>query len=445
MRIDIVPGQLSARVVTHEIPSRHGPMACWSYVSDGLSAHDHAEVVFTLRRDPAEPAAGHPEDPLQLFATIHELAAGGQRVAAGGVTEFGARRFFDHHLLYVAAQPLPGVALPSPCLAALLITDDELRAVRAFGPSRVLARLGQATSHYPCPPWSDRRRRGLTLERTFETSVLSKIPRIGLPGAHVGLADHRITLSALRGEQALWQDRLAQLPDRAPIAILTAIDPGANGCLTWVPGQTGPEAIIPPGSDGSRVCGCFLAFVPEQPGVGGKILEDGFAMELTGDAWQSIRGALRDGRELALAATGDAMAFALTWRDPPEAGTVAVAGAGIAAPPGALVLGPVRLLTPEDQFVERTSAEELGQFCRELQRCADRVLAGHDSQLELRLQVICRPRSHRVGISHRGELADAALDALIDALEQLPSLRVRSEVSFELELTRSAGPRTRPM
>jgi hypothetical protein len=60
------------------------------------------------------------------------------------VTEFGERRFFDHHVLYVAAQPLPGVALPSPCLAGLLITDDELRAVRTFGPSRLLARLGQA-------------------------------------------------------------------------------------------------------------------------------------------------------------------------------------------------------------------------------------------------------------------------------------------------------------
>src|ERR1043166_3087146 len=175
MRVEIIPGKLTVRVETHEIPSRHGAMACWSYVTDGLAAFDQTEIVFTLRRDPGDPPAG-PEEPMQLFATIAELAASGQRVTAGGVTEFGERRFFDHHVLYVAAQPLPGVALPSPCLAGLLITDDELRAVRTFGPSRVLARLGQATSHYPFPAWSDRRRRGLTLERTFEASLLPQGP-----------------------------------------------------------------------------------------------------------------------------------------------------------------------------------------------------------------------------------------------------------------------------
>ena len=443
VRVDIVPEKLSVRVEAHEIPSRHGPMACWSYVSDGLTAHGQIEIVFTLRRDPAESDSAFPADPMELLATIHGLAESGQRVTAGGVTEFGERRFFDHHVLYVAAQPLPGVALPSPCLAGLLITDDELRAVRTFGPSRLLARLGQATSHYPFPAWSDRRRRGLTLERTFEASVLSKISRMAFHNVHVGVIDNRVTLSALRGEQALWQERLAQLPAHAPVALLTAIDPSANGCLTWVPGQTGPEAIIPPGSDGSRVCGCFVAFVPGQSGNGGKILEDGLAMELTAEAWQSIRRALVDGSPLAIPATGDAMPFALIWRDRDQVGPAA--GTGYAArPTGRLALGPVKLVTSEEQFTQRASAEELGVFCREIQRCAERVLAGHDAQLELRLQVICRPRSHRVGVSHRGEITEATLDALIEALEQLPALRVKSEVTFEIELTMSAGPRTLP-
>jgi hypothetical protein len=45
-----------------------------------------------------------------------------------------------------------GVPLPPSCLAALLITTDELRAVREFGTTRVLARLGQASGYYPFPP-----------------------------------------------------------------------------------------------------------------------------------------------------------------------------------------------------------------------------------------------------------------------------------------------------
>src|SRR5262245_1508739 len=146
VRVDVIPEKLSMRVEAHEIPSRHGPMACWSYVSDGLTALGQTEIVFTLRQDPAESSDTAPDDPLQLFATVHRLAESGQLVEAGGVTEFGEQRFFDHHLLYVPAQPLPGVALPAPCLSALLVTDDELRAVRMFGPARVLARMGQATS-----------------------------------------------------------------------------------------------------------------------------------------------------------------------------------------------------------------------------------------------------------------------------------------------------------
>lgn len=456
VRIEIVPGVLSVQVHVHDIASQHGPIACWSYVTDGLAAHRQAEIAFTLRREPHEPSDGFPEDPLRLFATIHEHAEAGERIGAGAAIELGDAMFLGHHVLYVTAPPLPGVALPSPCLTALLITGDELRAVRTFGAARVLARMGQASSHFPFPPWSDRRRRGLALARTFEASVLSKLPRASSQNLHVGVTGHRITLGALRAEQPLWRDRLASVPDDAPLALLTAIDPDADGCLTWVPGQSGPEALLPPGSAGARVCGCFLVIVADQPANGGKILEDGFAMELTGAAWQALRRALSEGSELSIPATGGGMSFALTWR---EDGRASPAGAGVPvapsgrsahAPPtstaarlaGRLALGPVHLLTAQDEFAARASAEELGRFCRELHRCADRVLADHDGQLELRLQVICRPRSHRVGLSHRGEVSEQTLDRLIDALEQVPALPVRAEVRFELELTMSAvGPR----
>jgi hypothetical protein len=481
VRVEILPGQLSAAVYTHAIESQQGTIACWSYVTEGLAAHGQAELVFTLRRDPGEAPEGFPAEPLRLFATLHELAVRGQRVGPGGLTEFGERRFFEHHLLYAVAQPMAGVALPVPCLAALLVTPDELRGVRTFGPSRVLARMGQATQFYPFPPWSDRRRAGLALARTFELSLLSQISRAMAQGLHVGLVDDRIVMSALRSEQGLWRERLAQLPETAPLALLTAIDPAASGCLTWVPGQNGPEAIVPPGSDGKRVCGCFVVFVSEQPENGGRIIEDGFAMQLTREAWQSVRRALCEGEELSIAATAG-MPFALTWRDPvaprpaeivgpvaggdadaaaqgahrrvgaevrdaarPSAGAGASA-AGAASPGGGgtLALGPVRLLVPDAEFAARASADDLAAFCREIQRCAERVLAGHDGSLSLRLQVICRPRSHRVGLSHKGDVTEQTLDRLIDALEQLAPLPVRGEVGFELELILAPGPRDFP-
>jgi hypothetical protein len=444
--VEIVPGRLSARVYTHDIATQQARIPCWSYVTDGLAAHDQAEIVFTLRREPGEEIERFPDPPFRLFAAIHELAERGQRVTAGGQTEFGDARFFERHVLYAPAQSLSGVPLPPGCLTALLVTPDELRAVRTFGSTRVLARMGQAATHYPFPPWADRRRRGLTMDRTFETSALARLPRASAQDVRATLHGDRIVVSALRSEQPSWQHRLAQLPDRVPIALLTALDPTANGCLVWVPGQKEPEAIVPTGSDASRVCGCFLALLEDQPVNGGKILEDGFAMQLTGEAWQALRRALIDGEELAIPAT-DAMSFALTWRDD-EAGTgegswPADAEPAPAGRPGAVALGPLRLLTSEAELADKTSAEQLGAFCRDLQCCVERLLAGRDEPLELLLQVICRPRSHRIGLSHKGDASEALLDALIDALEQVPALPVRGEVSFELALSVAVGPRAR--
>jgi len=325
--VEIISGKLFARIYVHEIDSQQGAIPCWSYVTDGLTGQQQAELVFTLRRDPGEPSDGFPPDPLQLFATFYQLAEQGKRVTPGSFTQFGDRNFFGHHLVYARAEPLAGVTLPPDCLAALLVTADELRAVREFGCTRVLARLGQASTYYPFPPWADRRRRGLSLERTFANSLLSKIPRASTQGVSVGVTDNRIIVSALRSEQPSWRERLAQLPENVPFALLTALDPTANGCLVWVPGQKGPEAIIPPGSDGSRLCGCFIIFLADQPVNGGKLLEDGFAMELTREAWQAICRALVEGQELSIPATvpatgsatvpatGGGMSFALTWRD----------------------------------------------------------------------------------------------------------------------------------
>jgi hypothetical protein len=457
VRVELIAGKLAAQVTQHEIKSPQGAISCWSYVTEGLIAQHQAELVFTLRRDPGEPS--FPQDPLQLFVTVYHLAERGQRVVSGSITQFGERRFFGQHLVYVGAQPMAGVSLPPSCLAAVLVSDDELRAARELGSTRVLARMGQASSHYPFPPWADRRRRGLSLERTFEATLLSKIHRASAHGLHVGMIDDRIVVTALRSEQPAWHDRLAQLPDGAPFAFLTSLDPAANGCLVWVPGQTQPEAITPPGSDGSRVCGCFLVIIAGQPNNGGKILEDGFAMELTGDAWQAIRRALVDGKALSIPASGPAssglMPLVLAWRDEvhvspidgrghtAEGGSTSDApGAAGDAPltDGRVAIGQLRLVTSQDELAARTTANDLAVFCRELQRCTARVLGDRGGQLALRLQVTCTAQGHQLVLARQGEASDQTLQALVDALQAVPTLPLGfGEVRFELDLMVAAA------
>jgi hypothetical protein len=452
VELEVVTGKLSARVYLHDIESQSGPIACWSYVSHGLAALEQAEIVFTLRRDPDEPSDGFPQDPLHLLATIYQLADDGQRVGPGAVTRFGAQSFLGHHLLYVEAQPLDRVPLPPSCLAALLITTDELRAVREFGSTRVLARMGQASSHYPFPPWVDRRRPGLSLARTFEHSLLSKLPCVAVPDVRVGVESNQIMVSALRGAQPPWQDRLAGLSDDVPLALLTARDPTANGCLVWVPGQSGPAAITPPGSDGSRLCGCFVVLLPEQPENGGRILEDGFVMELIADSWKAVRDALIEGRDVGIPAVGTGMSFALTWRDqeyvsPVDGRTYQAEGGwdayGPTTPEGApatneVTIKQVRLLMAVDEVGARTSAEELAAFCREVERCAQRAIGDRAVAAELVIRMRCTPEGHDVDLSDRAELPQPVMHAFFEAVKQLPRLPVQDgEVSFEIELRRS--------
>jgi len=365
--VEIIPGELSARVYLHEIRATGGPIPCWSYVSDGLRAHQHREVVFTLRRARDEADAAFPEDPLQLFGTLYRLAAQGQRVAVGGCTELGARRFFAHHLLYADAQPLDGVTLPPACLSALLINDDELRAVRTFGCTRVLARMGHAANHYPFPSWSERGRRGVALASTFEQSLLAKIA-IRISGRIVvSLHSNRVTLGIQRELHAKLQGAQPELPD-APTGFLALRDPAANACLVWEPGQDEPSAISPAGSDGSRVAGAYAIVLGAQPHNGGKLFEDGFAIELTDASWAAFRRALLGGTDLVIAATAGGMDFALTWRDdiyadaPPRSEPIPALHAADRGPPPALpkeLDHEIVLLMPQDELGARVQADAL--------------------------------------------------------------------------------------
>jgi hypothetical protein len=456
VELEVVTGKLWVGVYLHAIESQHGPIGCWSYVTRGLTALEQREIVFTLRRDPDETSDGLPQDPLQLFATLYALADDGQRVGPGDVTGFSGRTFLGHHLLYVEAQPLDGVALPPSCLAALLITSDELRAVAEFGSTRVLARMGQASGHYPFPPWADRRRPGLSLTETFEHSLLSKqIPRVACPDVRVGVESNQIVVSALSGAQPPWRDRLGDLPDDVPLALLTALDPTANGCLVWAPPQSTPEAITPPASDGSRLCGCFVTLLPEQPENNGQMMEDGFVMELTADSWEEVRSALVEGRDVSIPAAGDGMSFALSWRDHDYVS--AVDGHSYRAEGGWDTYQPttpevvpatstvrietVGLLTPQHELAARSSADDLVAFCQEVARCAQRTIGDREIAAELVIRMRCTPEGHDVDLSSRGEVAQPVTQAFyaaafVEAVKQLPGLPVKDgEVSFEIDLT----------
>ncbi len=328
-RIEIIPGKLAAHVHAHQLDTARGPVPCWTYVTEGLAecraeargeppaAPRHRELVFTLRREPGEPATAVPRAPLAFFATVFQLAFRGRGVDIGDITQTGGTKFFGGHAIYVETQPLPGVPLPPSSMTALVVTDLELRACRSFGFTRVLALLGETTGTYPFAPWSQRHRPDLVTPQFFAESLLTNLP-IAPTSPHLcaRLDGSRLLLTATRGP---WQQQVAKLPAGKPLAFTTGFDPAASGCLLWRPGQRQRTTRAVPLDDAldaalAGPCGTFLAISPGEPADSLAVVEDGFAAKLTAATWTSLHAALVAGQRFEQAVSGDAPALALEWR-----------------------------------------------------------------------------------------------------------------------------------
>jgi hypothetical protein len=341
-QVEVAPGKVAARIFVHDIDARDGPIPCWTYVSQGLSAWQQSELVFTLRRRADETLDSFPREPLLLFREVYEAAVQGTQVEAGDRSACDGRDLFGFRgLVFVPAQALAGVEAPAGALAAIPLTGPEIAVANGAGSTRVLARLGQTYWHYPCPPWADRDRTSVVSIGALEQSLLAHCPRLHLPRASVSLFSppansslrhvqagrevaapflgNEITLLIPQRDLSALRDRFANLPDDAPLALLTSADPDANACCVWQPGQTRPEAIAPANGDVTRHTGCFLTFLPKQAENTGQICEDGFVIRLTEGSWYVVRQALTTGRDVCVpAASVQGISFTLHWTQPKE-------------------------------------------------------------------------------------------------------------------------------
>ena len=171
----------------------------------------------------------------------------------------------------------------------------------SFDVTRVMARLGFASRHYPCPTWSSRRRPGIVFERMESETVLRNVSRRHISGARVVQEDSRAKIRCTRRASTELAQNLRDLQAEECLALLADLDPSANGCFVWEPGQSGPGAITPPQSDGARLSACFALFVPRQPEDETRLIEDGVGFLLTAVSWSRANQALLTGENLILA------------------------------------------------------------------------------------------------------------------------------------------------
>ena len=304
-RVRLLPSGPAARIFAHSISVSGDVVHLWSYVSDGLGVFGQREVAFSLVRSPEATPAEAPPDPVDLLRTIAMLAKEGRAVGDGGITELDpSRAFLGREALrgftYQAAWPLAGAELPPGCLSAVALVGHEMDTVKSFGALRVLARIGRAHRFFPTAPWCDPARCPAMPVET--QTVLAGVARGQFSDVTVAHHKNQIVLRLPHGARSALAAAGDGLPRQVPLALLTVLDPQADSCLVWTPGQRGPEAISSAGTRASRTSGCFALLVPGQPADGGQVFEDGFALMLTDASSALIRDAFAAGTDLTIRA-----------------------------------------------------------------------------------------------------------------------------------------------
>lgn len=473
--VDVLEGKLRVRIFSHVITSQDGPVPCWTYVSDGLLAHGQKEIALTVKREPGEAERDFPTAPLDLYRSLHGHASRGNVVREGDASQLnpgqpGLLRADFHAVLYTPSQALEGVSSPGPYLTALLITAPELAVAQRLGHLRLMALLGQRYRFYPTAPWADRKRPEITRPEAMASSIIARMPVLHLAGASA-----RLEPGAAAGDAAVAPDGkvVLRLGKEAANDLLEAIgqrgaesaftlsmdlDPEADACLVWSPGQQALSAISMPGGTSARISGNVLLIAPAGEDDGVKLIEDGFGLLLTPASWARLRTALAAHEPLTLPGTGDLLAFTLAWVE--EAYQNPIDGRTYVASEGWRTYFPssgpdagdarvvrstgIRLLTAEKEIGVRVEVKALTDYIKKIDELLQAELGGDDAGAGYDVLVqldLSPPQDAKTRLAARpSETAPPELAAVATQLQAIPGPPIRSgTVSLQLEYTVRGG------
>lgn len=320
-RFELIEGSLFAGINLHEVNLGNSQFSCWSYLSDGLSKYGQKEMSFLVKIAAGKEDDEYPLAPLGFLYTVKDYASKGQFVDDWDITEFGNTGFIAPQfraLAYLPPESISAFENTNQLITGVPITDEELNIVKTYGMTRLIGLLGQAFSHYPCPPWVDLERKSVVTAATLQAmqqSIVAKLPHLRVPGVTVSLTENDIVLRVQPRARGFLEQQLKQIPDSFPIVLRADLDRHANGLLVWQSAndQQAPSAITPPGSDGSRISGAFIIFIPEQDETEGQVLEDGFVLRVKNDVWQILRKHLFNGTNVRIMADTAGMNLVLEW------------------------------------------------------------------------------------------------------------------------------------
>ena len=455
--LEVIPRKLRVKIFLHDILNGGETIPCWSYVTDGLVAQHQKEIIFTVRRENGQRPEDYPRAFFELFEIIFHLSEKGQLVDVGGRSLFSEAGFQGNKDIrgigYMEPRGFLGVETGGvPLLAAILLMGDEAQIAWDVGLTRVTALIGMKYRFYPCPTWSELKREAVASLHDMDKSRLGRITRIGIRGSYYEEQNH-IFLSIFPSSGSRIREFLCQRPPTEGLALCTEPDYRANACLVWRPGQDQPMAITPPGSNGSRKTGAFLAFVPKQEANEVQMVEDGFFFLLTDTDWQKIREALVSGSDIFIPPGGrDGASISIEWEkekgyvSPIEGETYFAERWTTYQPEGnsreakqrvAVSSSRIILLTTEHELAARTTAEGLGEYINRIEDAVDALFTPQSqrTRCELTIQLALTQDGHKVRYVAVPDLSADMEGDLSNRLENVPAPKVGGPVKLELILT----------
>ncbi|MCB9587658.1 MAG: hypothetical protein H6718_19805 [Polyangiaceae bacterium] len=277
-------------------------------ISQGLAEYGQREIAFAVKLRPSEAVEAVTAELHQLLDAVESLAAQGKLVEAGGFSEFGRPGFLNSSiqgLVYASAQGL-APEFPNDALLGVFLHSAEVQVAKSTCALRLLSRLGQASSHFPFPPTTDRDRPGVAVEGD-EESLLAMVAKLSLNGACLSMSQGSVRLRCNASARQQLARAFVDLPPDAAFALVTEPDPEADGRLVWYPGQTAPAAITPPNGSGQRLTGCMLLVARGATEDTVRLQEDGFALVVRDATWAQLSNALVSGSTWHLPSAGNSL------------------------------------------------------------------------------------------------------------------------------------------
>ncbi len=317
--IELVPEILRANIVVNNFVIADENVTCWTYSSAGLTKAGQKELLVSIQKQSNAAISEFPQAPLEFFKTVLQHSARNEFIDIGSISDFGDPGFLSSTFkgaAYVRSQSLGDWFPPDNSLATLLLTAEELEASQFAGLTRVLALLGKATLHFPCPVWNDLSRQSVVtpeMLKLMTESFLAQMPRILIRDSGVSSAEKVIDLQLPLSARHYF-NQLSEIDKETPILLLTDLDERADAMLVWQEDKkAAPLAISAPGTSGTRIAGSFLCIAPFQDFDHGMIIEDGFALSLRESTWEELRHSLVNGTPFYLPRQGDGYDFRLSW------------------------------------------------------------------------------------------------------------------------------------